>query len=100
MIHKTMLCELLVFCTRATIIGEWINADTSSWSEYACHLYILGIHEPYKVFHDDIDTILMKISMISKAEQVEFQAFTLYHPYIRYILYSDFCKVRLSRYRA
>ena len=55
MVHKPMLCKLLVFCSRTTIVGVWIDADTATWGEDTRHLYIFRIHEADKVFHDDIE---------------------------------------------
>ena len=96
MVHEPMLCKLLVFCAWTTVVGVWIDADTATWGEDTCHLYIFRIHEADKVFHNDIDTILMEVAMITEREEIEFQALALHHSHVWHILYLYFCKVRLS----
>ena len=96
MVHEPMLCKLLVFCSRTTVVGVWIDADTATWGEDARHLYIFRIHEADKVFHNDIDTILMEVAMIAEREEIEFQTLALHHLHIGHILYLYLCKVRLS----
>ena len=66
-----MLCKLLVFCAWTTIVSVWIDADTTTWGEDTRHLYIFRIHEADKVFHDDIDAILMEVAMITEREEIE-----------------------------
>ena len=91
-----MLCKLLVFCAWTTIVGVWIDANTATWGEDTRHLYIFRIHEADKVFHNDIDTILMEITMIAEREEIEFQTLALHHLHIWHILYLYLCKVWLS----
>ena len=91
-----MLCKFLVLCSRTTIVGIRIDADTATWGEDTCHLYIFRIHEADKVFHDDIDAILMEVAMITEREEIEFQALALHHSHVWHILYLYLCKVRLS----
>ena len=99
MVHKPMLCKLLVFCSRTTVVGVWIDADATTRSEDTRHLYVLRIHETDKVFHYDIDTILMEIAMIAEREEIELQTLALNHPNIWYILDLYLCKVRLTSNR-
>ena len=96
MVHEPMLCKLLVFCSRTTIVSIWIYANTTTWGEDTRHLYIFRIHEADKVFHDDIDTILVEITMITEREEIELKALALNHSHVRNILYLYLCKVRLS----
>ena len=99
MIHESVLCKFLVLCSRTAIVGIRIDADTTTWSEDACNLYIFRIHEADKVFHNDIDTILVEVSMIAEREEIEFQTLALNHPDIRHILNLYLCKVWLTSNR-
>ena len=60
-------------------VGERNDGNAAAGHEDASHFYIFGFHEFYEVFHYDIDAVLVEISMISEAEQIEFQTLTLYH---------------------
>ena len=66
MVHKPVLCKFLVLCAWTTIVGVWIDADTTTWGEDARHLYVLRIHETDKILHDDIDAILMEVTVIAE----------------------------------
>ena len=96
MVHEPMLCKLLVFCAWTTVVGVWIDADTATWGEDTRHLNIFRIHEADKVFHDDIDAILMEVAMITEREEIELQTLALHHSHVWHILYLYLCKVRLS----
>ena len=69
--EETELCHLLVLCSRLAIVGVWMDADATPWNEEACYLNIFRFHEADKVFHYDIDTILMEVPMITEREEIE-----------------------------
>ena len=63
--------------------------------EDALHLNVARIHEPDKVLHDYVDTILMEIAVIAEREEVEFEAFALDHILARNVAYDYSGKVGL-----
>ena len=71
MICHPVPCNVFPLCTRFTIITVRINGNTASWSKFSPHFNVFRIHQFDKVFHNDIDAILMEISMIAEAEKVE-----------------------------
>ena len=91
-----MLGKLLIFCALAAIVGEGIDADATARSKDARHLYIFRVHQSDKIFHDDVDAILMKVAVVAEAKQVEFQAFAFHHAHVGHILYAYLRKVGLS----
>ena len=92
-----MLGQLLISRAFASIVGKGPDGDASARGEYARHLNIFGVHESYEVFHDDVDTILVKVAVISETEEIELQALALHHFDVGNVGYAYLCKVWLSR---
>ncbi len=61
------------------IVGKGMDGYASARSEYALDLNVARIHEGYKILHDDVDAILMKVAVVAEAEEIEFQALALDH---------------------
>lgn len=51
-------------------VGKRMDGNPSTGHEDTAHLYISGSHEFNKVIEDNVDTVLMKITVIAEAEQV------------------------------
>ena len=52
----------------------------------------LGSNETNQIFHDNIDTVFVEISMIAEGEEIEFEALALYHLHIGDVGNADFSK--------
>ena len=52
-------------------VGEGDDGDTAARVEVAVHLNVLGVHKLYQILHDDVDTVLMKVAVVAKREEVE-----------------------------
>ena len=78
-IHQSVFRHLLIFRSRAAIVSIRIDGNTSTRSKDAGHFNIFRIHQFNQIFHDNIHTILVEITMISETEQIEFQGLTLHH---------------------
>lgn len=100
MIEQSLFCQFLELGARTSIITIRIYTYTATWRKDTGHFYILRIHQFNKILHNLIHAVLMKIAMISKAEKIEFQAFALYHPLIRYIINIYGREIGLPRYGA
>ena len=59
-------------------------------------LQIFGVHQLDQVFHDDVDTIFMEVTMVTEAEEVEFQALALHHERARDVIDDQVTKVGLA----
>jgi hypothetical protein len=94
---EALLGQCLVLGAWTTVVGIGIYADATTGNEEACNLDILGIHEADEVFHDDVDTILMKLTAVAEGEEVELEALALYHALVWDIGYAYLGKVWLSR---
>ena len=70
MIEQPLLRQLFIFCARPAVIAIRVNADSAARSEDTSHLDVFGVHQADKVFHDDIDAILMKGSVVAETEQI------------------------------
>ena len=70
MVEKPLFCQLFVFGIWPAVIAVRVNADSAARSEDTGDFDIFGVHQADKVFHDDIDTILMEGSVIAEAEQI------------------------------
>ena len=65
---KALFCRLFPLCTRLAIVCVWIDGQTTAWCKLAPYLDVLRIHQLNKVFHNDIDAILMKVPMIAETK--------------------------------
>lgn len=60
-------------------VGERVDAYSSAGHEIAGYLYISRVHKADKVFHYDIDAILMEVAMVTEGEEVQLERLTLHH---------------------
>ena len=100
MLGKTLFCQLLPFCSGLAIVGIWPDADATARSENACHFDVFRIHQLNEVFHDDVDTVLMEVTVVAEAEQIKLQALALHHAHVGHIADTYLGKVGLSGDRA
>ena len=92
-LHKVLMIIVAV-------VGKRIYRDASAVGENELNFYISVIHKLDQVFHDDIDTILMKISVIAETEQIQFETFALDHILTRDIVDYDTREIRLTGFGA
>lgn len=78
------------------VVGKRMDGDAAAGRELAQHLYIAGIHERNQVFHDYIDTVFVKVTVVSEAEKIKLQTFALDHFLRRDIADDDARKVGLT----
>ena len=71
MAEHTLLSHFFILRPGLTIVGVWIDADTTSGSEQAHDLNVLRIHKPHQVFHDDVHTILVEIAIVAEREEIK-----------------------------
>ena len=95
MTEEALLHHVLV--VGVTIVGERLDGDAAAWIEQADDLQIFGIHQLDEIFHDDVHAIFMEITMVTEAEEVEFEALALHHQRTRDVIDNDMSKVRLAR---
>lgn len=88
--------ELFVLCSRLAVVGIRMDCNASAWSEDPCDFDITRIHKADQIFHDDIHTILVEITMIPETEKVEFQTLAFHHLHIWNIAYDDIGEVWLT----
>lgn len=69
-ISHTVFRQFFVLCAGTPIIAIRVDGDASTGCEDARYLDVFRIHQADKVFHDDVYTILMEVSMIAEAEEV------------------------------
>lgn len=65
---KALFCRLFPVCTRLAIVCVWIDGQTTARRKLAPYLDVLRIHQLHKVFHDDIDAILVKVPVITETK--------------------------------
>ena len=79
-----------------TVVGEGFDGDATTGIEQAYDLQILGIHQLDQILHDDVDTILVEVTVITEAEEVEFQALALHHQRARNVIYNKVSEIGLT----
>ena len=97
---ETLLGKALVLRAGTAIVGVRVDADAATGSEQAGDLDVLRVHKADKILHDDVDTILVEVSVITEAEEVELETLALDHAYIGNVHDANLSKVRLSGNRA
>lgn len=98
--HKeTLLRCLLPFRTRLAIVGIRINGQTATRQEFAPNLNILRLQQLNQILHNDIHAVLMKITMIAEAEQIELQRLAFYQTLIWNVRNINRRKIRLPGHR-
>ena len=106
MLNVGILCE---YCKAArlheilmlgiSVIGKGVNADSSARHEHTANLNIFRIHQRLQILHDDINAILMKITVITEGEEIELKTLALHHIDARDIGDVDMTEIRLTGLR-
>ena len=65
---KALFCSLFPLCTRLAVVCVWIYGQTTARRKLAPYLDVLRVHQLHKVFHDDIDAVLVKVPVIAKTK--------------------------------
>ena len=65
---KALFCSLFPLCTRLAIVCVWIDGQTTARRKLAPYLNVLRIHQLHKVFHDDVDAVLVKVPVIAETK--------------------------------
>lgn len=96
MILQPVPGEFFIFGAGFSVIGIWIDTQAATGKKFSPDFNIFWVHQTDQIFHDDIDAVLMKSSVITETEQVQFQRFTLDQFSIGHVTDVDRCKVGLS----
>ena len=81
---------------RRAVVGVRMDGDAAARGEFAEYFDVFGLHELDEVFHDDVDAVFMKVAVVAKAEQIEFQRFAFDHFFRGQVGYADGGKIRLA----
>ena len=65
---KALFCRLFPICTRLAVVCVWIDGQTTTRRKLAPYLDVLRIHQLQKVFHDDVDAVLVKVPVIAETK--------------------------------
>lgn len=65
---KALFCSLFPLCTRLAVVCVWIDGQTTARRKLAPYLDVLRIHQLHKVFHNDVDTVLVKVPVITETK--------------------------------
>ena len=65
---KTLFCSLFPLSTRLAVVCIWIDGQTTTRRKLAPYLDVLRIHQLHKVFHDDVDAVLVKVPVIAETK--------------------------------
>ena len=65
---KALFCRLFPVCTRLAIVCVWIDGQTTARRKLAPYLDVLRSHQLHKVFHDDVDAVLVKVPMVTETK--------------------------------
>ena len=65
---KALFGSLFPLCTRLTVVCIWIDGQSTARRELAPYLDVLRIHQLDKVFHNDVNAVLMKVPVIAETK--------------------------------
>ena len=96
MAEHSLFSHFFVWSTWHSVIGIGIDGDAATRGKQSYHLYIFWLHQLHQVLHDDINTVLLEVAMVTEGEEIELQTLRLYHALGRNIHDLYLRKVRLS----
>lgn len=99
MIHQAVFGHLFILRAGPAPVAIRINGDAAARSKLAPHFDVPWIHHMNQIVHDDVHTVLMKITVIAEAEQVQLERLALHHFLVWYIRNIDRRKIRLTGHR-
>jgi hypothetical protein len=97
MAEQSLTSYSLILRPGASIVTEGHNTNPSTRAKVSGYLYVFGIHQLDEIVHNDIDTIFVKSTMRTKAEEIEFETFALYHAFVWDVIDVDCGEVGLPR---
>ena len=65
---KALFCGLFPLSTRLAVVCVWIDGQTTTRRKLAPYLDVLRIHQLDKVFHDDVNAVLVKVPVIAETK--------------------------------
>ena len=78
------------------VVGVGVDGDASAGCEESGHLDVLGVHEAYEVFHNDVYAVFVEVAVVAEAEEVELEALAFDHAAVGEVGDADFGEVGLS----
>ena len=92
-----MVGYLFVPSARFAVVAKRVNGYAAARGKDALDLDVFRLHQGNQVFHNDVDAIFVKRSVVAEAEQIKFEAFALNHFFAGKVadLYGG--KIRLPR---
>ena len=93
--QKPLFHHVLVF--RVAVVGEGFDRDTTTRVEQPDDLKVFGIHQFHQILHDDVDAILVEVTMVAEAEEIEFEALALHHQRTGNVINNKVAKIGLAR---
>ena len=97
---QAFACQCFELGTCFAVIGKGMNGDAAARCEFAENFDVFRIHQCDQVFHDDVDTVFMKIAVVAEAKEVEFQGLAFHHFDMRDVADVDGSEVRLPSHGA
>ena len=79
------------------VVGKGVDGDAATGGEDAAHLDIAGIHQSHQVLEDDVDAILVEVTVVAETEEIELEALALDHILAGDIVDDDSGEVGLPR---
>ena len=92
--HKALFHHILMF--NVAVVGEGLDGNAATRIEQTDNLQILRIHQLDQVLHNDVDAILVKVTVITETEEIEFKALALYHQCARDVINNKVTEVGLA----
>ena len=68
MTKKPLFHHVLMVCI--AIVGEGLDGDATTGIEQADDLQILRVHQLDQVLHNDVDTVLVEVTVVAEAEEI------------------------------
>ena len=71
MMPKPKFCQLLIVAAGLPVITVGVNANPAPGRKFTPNLNVFGVKQPGQILHNNIGAILMKITVVPKAEQIQ-----------------------------
>ena len=96
--HKALFHHILMF--GIAVVGEGLDGNAATRIEQPDNLQILRIHQLDQVLHNDVHAVLVEVTVVAEAEEVELEALALHHQRARDIINNKVTEVGLTCLRA
>lgn len=71
MVSQPVGGDVFPFGARLSVVAVGVNGNAATGQELTPYFNVFRVQQTDEILHDDIDTVLMEISVVAEGKQVE-----------------------------